>query len=46
MGIKVSARPTEEEAGRIVKGDTAWMRDAPDEVIREFHHMIVSERLP
>ena len=45
LGTKVSARLTEEEAGRIVSGDISWMRDAPEEVKREFYHRMVTERL-
>lgn len=45
LGTKVSASISEEETGKILSGDIAWMKDSSDGLIREFYFKIISERL-
>ncbi|MBP5304572.1 MAG: polyphosphate polymerase domain-containing protein [Lachnospiraceae bacterium] len=45
LGLKVATNLTEDEAGRIARGDIAWMETSEDELIKEFHYKIRTEGL-
>jgi hypothetical protein len=45
LGTKVSAPLTEKQAGSIVDGDIAWMRESENDLIRELYTQMVAERL-
>lgn len=45
LGTKVSALISKEQAKQILDGDIDWMKEASEDVIREFYARIRSERL-
>lgn len=45
LGLKVSANLTEEQAQRIVDGDTSWMMDSSDELVKELYTHMINEGL-
>ena len=45
LGCKISAPLDEKQAEKIVNGDTAWMKDSDNELIRELYSAMVSDRL-
>ena len=45
LGCKISARLDVKQAEKIVNGDTSWMMDSDNELIRELYSLMVSDRL-
>ena len=45
LGCKISARLDVKQAEKIVNGDTSWMMDSDNELIRELYSLMVTDRL-
>ena len=45
LGCKISAGLDVKQAEKIVNGDTSWMMDSDNELIRELYSLMVSDRL-